>query len=102
MEVTVPKTMLIADAALRRLQAEFLMDRPTIWKFINGIRALKKRRDCLHEQFVGGGQAPVTRRKYVATDARIRRIVESYSERNIIEYLKGLSHNFLMEPRKSG
>jgi len=52
----------------------------------------------LYEQFVRGDQAPVKRRKYVATDARIRRIVESYNERNIIEYLKGLYHIFLMEP----
>ena len=53
--------------------------------FIDGIRAVKKGRDCLYEQFVRGDQAPVKRRKYVATDARIRRIVESYSEQNITE-----------------
>ena len=28
----------------------------------------------------------------------IRTIVESYRERNIIEFLRGIAHNFLMEP----
>jgi len=50
------------------------MDHPTICKFTDGIRAVQKGRDCLYEQFVRA----VKRRKYVATDARIRRIVESY------------------------
>jgi len=61
------------------------MDHPTIWNFIDGIRAAQKGRDCLYEQFVRGDQASVKRRKYMATDARISRIVESYSERNFIE-----------------
>ena len=51
----------------------------------DGIRAVQKGRDRLYEQFVCGEQAPVKRRKYVATDVRIRRIVESSNERNIIE-----------------
>jgi hypothetical protein len=85
------------EAAHRRLQAEFGMDHPNIWKFIDGIRAVQKGRDLVYEQFVRGDQPPVKRRKYVAADFRIRRIVESYRERNIIEYLRGISHNFLMD-----
>ena len=55
-------------------------------------------RDCLYEQFVRGDHSPFKRRKYVASDPRIRRIVESYNERNIVEYFKGLSHKFLIKP----
>ena len=61
------------EAAHRRLQAEFGMDHPNIWKFIDGIRAVQKGRDLVYEQFVRGDQPPVKRRKYVAADLRIRR-----------------------------
>ena len=78
--------------------AEFGMDHPNIWKFIDGIRAVQKGRDLLYQQFVRGDQPLVKRRKYVAADLRIRTIVDSYRERNIIEFLRGIAHNFLMEP----
>ena len=85
------------EAAHRRLQAEFGVDHPNIWKFIDGIRGVQKGRDLIYEQFVRGDQPPVKRRKYVAADARIRTIVGTYRERNIIEYLRGIAHNFLMD-----
>ena len=85
------------EAAHRRLQAEFGMDHPTIWKFIDGIRVVQKGRDQVYEQFLRGDQPPSKRRRYVEVDTRIRTIVQTYRERNIIEYLRGLSHNFLIE-----
>ncbi|KAF0985921.1 hypothetical protein HZS_1946 [Henneguya salminicola] len=38
------------EAAHRGLQAEFGMDHPNIWKFINGIRSVQKGRDLVYEQ----------------------------------------------------
>jgi len=55
------------------------MDHPTILKFIDGIRAVQKGHDCVYEQFVRGDHPSVKWRKYVSTDVRIRRIVESYN-----------------------
>ncbi|KAF0985856.1 hypothetical protein HZS_7277, partial [Henneguya salminicola] len=72
------------EAAHQRLQAEFGMDHPNIWKFIDGIRGFQKGRDLVYDQFVRGERPPVKRRKYVATDIRISTIVESYRDRNII------------------
>ncbi|MGL6146086.1 MAG: hypothetical protein ACRC0D_06330, partial [Macrococcoides caseolyticum] len=86
-----------AEAAHRRLQAEFGMDHPNIWKFIDGIRTVQKGSDFIYSNFIRGDQPPSKRNKYINTDLRIRRIVESYSARNILEYLKGISHNFLMD-----
>jgi len=51
------------EGAHRRLQAEFGMCHPTIWKFTDGIRAVQKGRNCLYEQFVRGDLPPVERRK---------------------------------------
>lgn len=86
-----------AEAAHRRMQAEFGVDHPNLWKFIDGIRAIQKGRDLVYEQFVRGDQPPAKRRKYLAADQRIRTIVESYDQRNILEYLRGLAQNFLMD-----
>lgn len=86
-----------AEAAHRRLQAEFGMNHPNIWKFIDGIKTVQKGHELLYAQFIHGDQPTLKRRKYLDADIRIRRIVESYHERNILEYLKGISHNFLME-----
>lgn len=86
-----------AEAAHRRMQAEFGVDHPTIWKFIDGIRGIQKGRDTMYEQFIRGDQPPMKRQKYIAADERIMRIVDSYEARNIIEYVRGLAHNFLMQ-----
>jgi hypothetical protein len=86
-----------AEAAHRRLQAEFAVDHPSIWKFIDGLRRTQKGRDAMFERYVHGERPTIKRRKYVQADERIRRLVDSYSERNILEYLRGIASNFLME-----
>lgn len=86
-----------AEAAHRRLQAEFGMDHPSLWKFIDGIQTVQKGRHQVYEKFVRGDQPPIKRNKYIKADSRIKKLVETYRDRNIIEYLKGISHNFLME-----
>ena len=75
--------LVMLPTLLRWHFAKFGMDHPNIWKFIDGIRVV---------------QSLVKGRKYIAADLRIRTIVESYRERNIIEFLRGIAHNFLMEP----
>ena len=86
------------EAAHRRLQAEFGMHHPNIWKFIDGIRVVQKGRDMVYEQFACGDEPPIKRKKYGDTDSRISKIVATYRSRNTIEYLRGLANNFLMEP----
>lgn len=92
-----PRTNNHAEAAHRRLQSEFSVDHPSIWKFIDGIRMVQKGRDAFFERFIRGDAPPIKRRKYVLADQRIKRIVENYPRRNILEYLRGIAHNFLME-----
>lgn len=47
-----------AEAAHRRLQAEFGVDHPSLWKFIDGIRAVQKSIDQIYEQFLRRDKAP--------------------------------------------
>lgn len=91
------RTNNFAEAAHRRLQTELDVNHPSIWNFIDGLRRVQKGRDLLYEQYVSGNAAATKRNKYIKADARILKIVQTYAERGIIEYLRGLAHNFLMK-----
>lgn len=86
-----------AEAAHRRLQIQFSCSHPTLWKFIDGLKNCQKITDQIYEEFVRGDVPPRKRTKYLLLDQRILRIVSTYSSRNIIEYLRGLAHNYVME-----
>lgn len=86
-----------AEAAHRRLQAEFGVDHPTLWKFIDGLRVVQKSIDQIYEEFVRGDPAPKKRKKYQRADARLLTIVEDFENRQITEYLRGIANNFWMD-----
>lgn len=90
------RTNNIAEAAHRSLQSQLDMDHPSIWKFVDGLRSVQKGKDALYEEFTRGEAPPQKRLKYQAVDTRIKRIVESYGNRTISEYLRGIAHNVLM------
>ena len=67
--------------------------RPTLWKYIDGLKRCQKLRDVEIEQLIAGRQPPAKKTMYVLRDARILRIVRDYANRAILDYLRGLSHN---------
>ncbi|KAF1740308.1 hypothetical protein MXB_2643 [Myxobolus squamalis] len=73
------------------------MEQPTLWKFIDGIRTIQKGRNRYFKRYIRGDCQLQKRNKCIVTDERILRIVETYDSRNILEYLRELAHNFLME-----
>ena len=85
-----------AEAAHRRIQAELQMDHPTLWKFIDGLKKVQKGRDLFHEQLVVGHAPPRKLRQYRLCDEIIQRIVQSYANYGIMDYLRWLAHNFEM------
>ena len=90
------RTNNFVEAAHRRMQVEFGVDHPTLWKFIDGIRKIQAGRDHHYEQFVRGEEPPHKRKKYLRADERILKIVQEYANRTNDEYLRGIAHNFLM------
>jgi len=64
---------------------------------MDGLRRVQKGRDVTYEQYVGGEPGPVKRREYMLVDQRLHTIVNDYNNRDIIEYLCGIAHKFLME-----
>ena len=91
------RTNNFAEAANRRLHAEFGVSHTILWKFIDGLRRVKKRIDQCYKQFVHGDEPPHKRNKYLQTDMRIKVIVEDFENRKIMEYLKSMAHNFAMD-----
>lgn len=83
-----------AEAAHRRLQNELGMQHPTIWKFIVGLKKVQRGRDLYYEQLIAGHEPPVKLKKYRQADERIKAIVRTIESRNIVEYLRGIAHNF--------
>ncbi|KAF0711263.1 THAP-type domain-containing protein, partial [Aphis craccivora] len=91
------KTNNIAEASHWRLQAQLCMNHPTIWQFIIELKKVKAKRDIYYEFLVSGHEPPPTKKKYVEASNRILNLVQNFGNRNIIEYLRGLVHNFVME-----
>ncbi|KAK9692766.1 hypothetical protein QE152_g34939 [Popillia japonica] len=74
-----------AEAANRRLRSE-----------LDGLRKVQKGRDAYFEQLIVGHLPPMKLKKYRDADERIRRIVLDYGNREPLDYLRGLAHNYQM------
>ena len=57
---------------------------------------VQKGRDLFHEQLVAGHAHTRKLRRYRLCDERIQRIVQNYANYGIVDYLRGLAHNFEM------
>jgi hypothetical protein len=85
-----------AEATHKRLQSVLQMDHPWLWLFITSLRRVQKERDLLYEQMVTGHAPPAKRRKYRDADTRILTLVNDFQQRPMLEYLRGIAHNFEM------
>ncbi|XP_018494064.1 uncharacterized protein LOC100897149 [Galendromus occidentalis] len=54
-------------------------------------------RDVDYGRFVAGHQPDPKRRKYIAADERILKVVNEYNNRTTIDFLRGVAKNFRME-----
>ncbi|KAL7078050.1 hypothetical protein ACQ4LE_002649 [Meloidogyne hapla] len=88
------KTNNFCEAFHRKVQLQLGVSHPTIWKFLDELKKVVKMCDAQYEQFVAGHQATRKRRKYEEADERILNIVNRYEIGTVIEYLRGISHNF--------
>ena len=86
-----------AEAANRMLQHTLDADHPSIWAFIDGIKRLQRQLDAEYEMMVRGNEAPQKRRKYRDADRRLLTLAQSFHERPLLEYLRGVAHNFYFD-----
>jgi len=91
------RTNNFAEAAHRKLNREFGADHPSLWKFIDGLRMIQKSVDQLYEQFLRGDQHTPKRKKYTLADERILEVVNDFKNREILEFVRGIAYNFVMD-----
>jgi len=103
------------EAAHKKLQRAFSCSHPNIWRFIDTLRKEQKLIDADYAMCQQGMEPPPKRRKYRDADRRIHALVQTYQAANpnfdhnyqfpvaypihpIIDFLRGVSHNYNMDP----
>ena len=91
------RTNNFAEAAHRRLQTEFQVDHPSLWRLIDGLKRVQSHRDMLYARFIAGHAPAAKRRKYVEADRRMLTLVNKVDEILPIEFLEGIASNYRMD-----
>lgn len=86
-----------AEASHRRLQTYLDVKHPSIGRFIDTLKKIQKLYDHSYEKCIAGHAAPKKRQEYLEADGRILDLVQLFERRNLVEYLRGLARNFIMD-----
>lgn len=70
---------------------------PTIWKFIDGLKKEQSLNELKIEQFIAGQPPEPVKRVYRDTAARLKSLVEEYSQRPVLDYLRGIAYNLSLQ-----
>ena len=87
-----------AEAAHRALYSVLKGSHPHLWSFIDLLKSTQNNRDLSIEHVVSGIKPAGKPLKYKQADERIFNLVSTFNENsNVIEFLRGISHNFTLE-----
>lgn len=70
---------------------------PTIWKFIDALKTEQNMNEMKIEQYIAGQLPNPSRRVYKDTAERIKNIVNDYTNRPLLDYLRGIGHNLSLQ-----
>lgn len=91
------RTNNFCEAFHRKVQLQLGFAHPTIFKFLDSLKKIVKVSDTEYENFVAGHNPQRKRRRYREADDRIFTIVNRpFDPANVLEYLRGISHNYQM------
>ena len=66
---------------------------PTVYKLINSMRLEQSHTKNLKAKIDAGQNLVRKNQKYVRVTAAIRRLVDNFNQRKLLDYLRGISHN---------
>ena len=75
----------------------FGANHPTIWKFIDALKIEQNTNEIKIEQYLAGQRPNPSRRIYKEAAERIKNIVMDYTNRLILDYLRGVGHNLSLQ-----
>ena len=88
-----PQTTKALEGWHKQLNRCFAVAHPTIWTFIKVLRNDAALNQIRVAHFDAGRQPPKRRRIYDQINDRIRTLHTDYNNREIIDYLRGISYN---------
>lgn len=88
-----PKTNNSVEGWHRAFSSLLGASHPTIWRLIDTIKKEQGSTEIKINQLIAGQEQVAKKKKYTKTTTRIKKIVYSYHERNLNEYLIGIAHN---------
>eukprot|EP00102_Acyrthosiphon_pisum_P017587 XP_008189050.1 PREDICTED: uncharacterized protein LOC103311248 [Acyrthosiphon pisum] len=88
-----PKTNNSVEGWHRAFSSLLGASHPTIWRLIDTIKKEQGSTEIKINQLIAGQEQVAKKKKYTKTTTRIKKIVNSYHERNLNEYLIGIAHN---------
>lgn len=68
-------------------------DHPTVWRLIDGLKKQQSLNELRITQYQSGQAPPPSRKRYRYSAEKLRRVVESYGNMSIIDYLGGIANN---------
>ena len=89
-----PRTNNHVEGWHRRFQADVGAHHPNFWRFLT---VLRREEALTHTEIVqaeAGDAAPAQRRLYRDVQQRIENIVHDFGNREVINFLRGIAHNF--------
>ena len=82
------------ETELRGFESQVVTYRPSIWKFIDGLRREEALIRLDHAAQARGEMPPRKTKKSAQISARVLKMVEEYNNRETKEYLKAIAYNF--------
>ena len=83
------RTNNFSEAAHKRLQTEFGVHHPNIWRFIDGLKKVQHHKDMLLSRFESGNPSRNTRNRYVRIDEGLAKLVNEFNIYPVVTYLRG-------------
>ena len=88
-----PRTNNFVEAWHRGFQVRVGISHPNIWKFLNFLKKEESLNHVRITQMIGGHEPESQRARCRNCTTRIRVIVQNYHNRQIMDYLRGISYN---------
>ena len=88
-----PRTNNMLEGWHRQFSQCVMIAHPTVWKLIKALRRDAAIQQIRVGQFIAGNRAPQQRRVYQDVNERIKNLVNTYNQRPIIDFLRGMSYN---------